>query len=270
MTDDRTQEMLTDAPREVFILALSILSIVNIVLTLPWGPLNDQQRQVIMIIDGTLTLIFLADFYARWRAADSKRTYFIRERGWLDLLGSLPYLRVLRIFRIVRAWTLMRAYGLNAMVRWVLRDRAQSALYVMTFLVIIVLETTGVAVLYFEPGAPNANITTGGDALWWGIVTVTTVGYGDQYPVTKGGRIVGVFLLIAGVVLFATLSGYLANLFLRPSFDADTAPTGGPAGSPGPAAPSDDMSEVLALLREQQHETAALRARLEELTRARP
>jgi len=264
MARDPAPETLINAPREAFILALSVLSIVNIVLIL-WGPLSDQQTVVIEIIGGTLTLLFLADFGARMHGAESKRVYFFHERGWLDLLGSLPYLRVLRLFRVVRAWGLMRAYGLRKTIDRLLRDRAERALYLMALLVILVLEITGVAVLFFEPGAPNANITTGGDAVWWGIVTVTTVGYGDQYQVTTGGRIVGVFLLVAGVVLFATLSGFLANAFLRPRS------AGEPDALQPPPAPVDggtaaaDLTEVLALLRQQRAETAALRTRLEEL-----
>ena len=156
----------------------------------------------------------------------------------------------------------MHAYGLRKIADWLLRDRAGSALYLMTLMVILVLEIAGVGVLYFESGAPNANITTGGDAVWWGIVTVTTVGYGDQYPVTTGGRLVGVFLLIGGVVLFATLSGFLANAFLRPrAGDAAEAPQPPASGGGGSA----DLTEVLALMRQQQAETAALRVRLEQL-----
>ncbi len=134
----------------------------------------------------------------------------------------------------------------------------------MTFLVILVLESTGTAVLYFEAADPNANIVSGGDALWWGVVTVTTVGYGDQYPVTPGGRVVGVFLLVAGVVLFATLSGYLANAFLSPRSRGD----GGGDGATVPAAPGHGdarLSEILDLLHHQQAETAALRAQLDRL-----
>lgn len=267
MARSRSTQELVNGPREVFIFALTVLSLTNIVLSVPFGPLSWQQRQVILIVDSILTIFFLVDFAVRLHQADSKSRYFFHERGWLDLLGSLPGLRILRVFRLIRAWGLMRNVGPGGIKAWLLRDRAQSALYVMTFLVLLVLEVAGVAVLWFEPGAPNANITTGGDALWWGIVTVTTVGYGDQYPVTTGGRIVGVFLLIAGVVLFATLSGYLANAFLTPRrSDASEPDVGTPA--PAPVAGDDRLNEIIGMLRDQQAETAALRRRLEELGQA--
>ena len=127
----------------------------------------------------------------------------------------------------------------------------------MMRLVILVLEIAGVGVPNLEPGAPNATITTGGDAVWWGIVTVTTVGYGDQYPVTTGGRLVGVFLLIGGVVCFATLSGSWPTPSCARARAATRTRRSRRPRSAAPA--SADLTEVLARLRQQQAETAALR-----------
>jgi len=89
-------------------------------------------------------------------------------------------------------------------------------LYLVVFVGITVLEFVGLLELRFEANAPGANITTAGDALWWGYVTATTAGYGDQYPVTTGGRLAGLIMLTVGVALFATFSGFLANAFLSP------------------------------------------------------
>ena len=91
---------------------------------------------------------------------------------------------------------------------------AAGTVYLVVFTGILVLEVVGLLQLRFEEDAPGANITTAGDALWWGYVTATTVGYGDQFPVTVGGRIVGFLMLTVGVALFATFSGFLANTFL--------------------------------------------------------
>ena len=219
----KKKETLVHPGYELFILALSVLSLVNLVfLVLPW-PLDGQQRDVILIVDGILTIVFLSDFAWRLTSAESKRAYFFQDRGWLDLIGSLPLLRVFRIFRVLRVGRLVREYGHGTLARWLLRERAQSALYVVCFLVILVLEVSSVLMLPLEARSPAANITTAGDALWWGIVTVTTVGYGDQYPVTTGGRVVGVFVLILGVGLFGTFTGFLANSFLsKPKEESST------------------------------------------------
>jgi voltage-gated potassium channel len=250
-------ERLRNPGYEIFILALSVLSIVNLVLLLPFTRLDDQQRDVILFVDAVLTIVFLSDFAYRLLTATSKRRYFFEERGWLDLIGSLPLLRVFRIFRVLKVGRLVRENGFGALARWLLRERAQSALYVVTFLVVLVLEVASVVILPLEAKSPDANITTAGDALWWGIVTVTTVGYGDQYPVTEGGRMVGVFVLIAGVGLFGTFTGFLANAFLAPS-KHDAAP----AEADTPRAL---VEEVRRELEEQESRSAALRVRLEEL-----
>jgi voltage-gated potassium channel len=71
-------------------------------------------------------------------------------------------------------------------------------------------------VLQFEDQSPDANITTGGDALWWALVTITTVGYGDKYPVTTLGRITGVFVMFAGVGIIGALASILASILVPP------------------------------------------------------
>jgi voltage-gated potassium channel len=255
----RPPDELSNPGYELFIMALSCLSMVNLLLVLPFVPLSTQDRDVVLIVDSLLTIIFLTDFTYRSVKAESFRAYFLRERGWLDLLGSLPLLRVFRIFRVLRVIRLVREYGLRTLARWVSRERAQSALYVVVFLVILVLEVASLAMVPLEARAANANITTGGDALWWGIVTVTTVGYGDQYPVTTGGRIVGVFVLLVGVGLFGTFTGFLANAFLSPAAEPEP-PAAAEAGSP---------REVIAGIRRelarQEADSAVLRERLEQL-----
>ena len=84
----------------------------------------------------------------------------------------------------------------------------------------MVLEVAGATIFAVEGGDPAANIQSPGDALWWGLVTITTVGYGDQYPVTVGGRLIGAILLFAGIALFSVLTGIHCQRLPRP---ADTA-----------------------------------------------
>jgi voltage-gated potassium channel len=85
-----------------------------------------------------------------------------------------------------------------------------------------VLEISSLLIISIEARLPEANIKTASDAIWWGYVTITTVGYGDLYPVTNSGRTVGIFLLTAGVGLFGVLTGYLANAFLAPPDERET------------------------------------------------
>jgi voltage-gated potassium channel len=244
---------------EIFILALSVLSIVNLILVVPFTPLSTEQRDVVLMVDALLTVVFLSDFAYRLLSAESKRVYFFREKGWLDLIGSLPLLRVFRIFRVLRVARIVREEGYGSLWRWLVHERAQSALYVVTFLVVVVLEVASLLMLPLEARSPDANITTAGDALWWGIVTVTTVGYGDQYPVTTGGRAVGVFVLVLGVGLFGTFTGFLANTFLAKPKEKPSEPPGSKRAI---------VADVRRELEAQEERSAALRARLEELEAA--
>jgi voltage-gated potassium channel len=201
---------------ELFMAAISVFSIVNLVLLVL--PLQGDVKTVILIVDTSLCLAFLADFLARLLRAYSKREYFFRQLGWLDLLGSLPFpgLRVARVFRVVRVVRLVHRVGLKRLYAQFVRDRAASALYVALFLSLVVVQYGSIFELVTQRSVAGANITSASDAVWYVIVTITTVGYGDRYPVTNAGRIVGVLIMIVGVGLFGVLTGFLANAFLSP------------------------------------------------------
>ena len=213
-----------------------------------------------------LTLIFLLDFTSRLLRSKPKRVYFIEQRGWLDLLGSLPsFFRLFRIFRLVRVTRLLGEYGVRNIVRSFIKNRADNALIVVLFLVLLVLEFGSMFVTFFEQQDPNANIKTGGDAVWWAFVSITTVGYGDQYPVTTGGRTMAVFVLATGVGLFGVLSGYLANFFLAPAAkdEPEEASAAGPVTSS-----TGGRVELLGMVDALEADIGVLRTRLAEQTEA--
>ena len=174
---------------------------------------------MILIVDTGLCFVFFADFLGRLRNAESKSKYFFRQLGWLDLLGSLPFpgLRIARVFRVSRVIRLVREVGMKTLVDKILHDRAGSALYTVLILCVVVIQYGAIFELVTNRTSPNANITTASDAVWYVIVTITTVGYGDKYPVTNPGRIVGVLIMVVGVGLFGVLTGFLANVFLAPA-----------------------------------------------------
>ena len=202
---------------QLFIVSISLLGAVNGIILVLFG--DSIAAGVLSLVDALLTPFFLVDFALRMAAAPSKSRYFFKQFGWADLLGSLwiPGLDFLRLFRIYRVVAIVKNIPkVSGGQPWrvVRRERANSILGSMVVLAILVLEVGGVAVLHFESASANANITTPGDALWWGIVTISTVGYGDKYPVTPGGRMVGTTAIIVGVALFSTISAFLANAFI--------------------------------------------------------
>jgi voltage-gated potassium channel len=207
---------------EIFIGALSVLSLVNIVLL---ALLRDPATQnVVRFVDLILSVIFLIDFLVRLHRAPKRSTYFFRQYGWADLLASLPFpqIKIMRVFRLARVIRLLRKYGARNIARSLLGDRAGSALLSLLLVGVLMMEFGSLGMLRLESSAPNANIVNASDAMWYVIVTMSTVGYGDKYPVTNGGRELGSIIIIVGVGIFGTLTGYLANLFLTPRQATDT------------------------------------------------
>ncbi|NTU84483.1 MAG: potassium channel family protein [Chloroflexales bacterium] len=248
---------------ELFIAALSILSIANLVIGYLW--IADEGLQTILnVINAIFLPIFLGDFVWRLLHASPKGAYFFRGFGWADLLSSLPLTqtKILRVFRLWRVGRFVREFGVGNLWRDFIRHRADNTLLTVVFLVICVVEFGALAALKFEQYAPGANITSASDAIWYVWVTITTVGYGDRYPVTNAGRMVGLLIMMAGVGLFGTLAGFLSNKFLTPP-EAK-------AEEAAPAEPSDlktYVTELRHMLATQERATAALHAKLDEIER---
>ncbi len=201
---------------DMFILALTMFSLINILWLI--APLSKPLTNVVLIVDVIFSFFFMTDFFLRLYRAPTKSSYFFRDRGWIDFLGSLPlpYIRILRIVRVIREYRPIQRLGPGGIWKRLKGDIAGSALLAAVFLTVVVIQYASMAILWVEGDDPDANIHTASDAVWWSYVTVTTVGYGDKFPVTNEGRLVGVALLSIGVGLFGVITGFLANSFLSP------------------------------------------------------
>lgn len=204
------------APYLLFTLLLSIATLVVLAIA-STEQLDPEVRKVLQYADWVVCALFFVDFLVQLVRAERRGEYLLRW-GWLDLLSSIPVvdsLRWTRLARVARILVLLRALrSVRVLWRFVREQRTESSVLVGALLALAMLVLSSVAVLHFEQ-VPQANIRTAGDALWWALTTMTTVGYGDCYPVTTGGRITAVVLMTVGVGLFATLSGALAAWFLR-------------------------------------------------------
>jgi voltage-gated potassium channel len=201
---------------EVFVLGVAILSIVNLALGLLVR--NPDSDQVVVVMDGIIMIIFSLDLVRRLNVADDNRAYLTKGYGWVDAISIIPLLRITRLLRIVRVVRVMgRMGGPRAAIRAFFANRAAGGLLLVLFVALLVLEFGSIAMLWAERSAPDALIVSAEDALWYVIVTMSTVGYGDFYPVTSTGRVIGSLIIVVGVGVFGTLTGFLANMFLTPS-----------------------------------------------------
>lgn len=209
-------EVLLSAAWEVFVLGVSILSVFNMVF-LWWLP-NPDLDMVVIIMDSLLTTVFLLDLLRRLVVADNRRAYVVRGYGWVDILAVFPPLRIFRLLRIVRVARVMSRFGGPVQAfRAFFSNKAEGGLLSVLLVAVLVLEFGSLAVLAVERGAEGGTIESAQDAVWYLIVTMSTVGYGDTYPVTDLGRLIGSLIIVVGVGVFGTLTGFLANAFLAPS-----------------------------------------------------
>jgi voltage-gated potassium channel len=199
-------------------LVIGLLAIFSLVILIPlhFGNLSSQDQTVLIILEDSLCAIFLFDFFRSLHLAPNKWGYFLKGGGWLDLLGSIPLsafaiFRVARLFRLIR---LLRKMTGGELRRMLTRRLAQSTLLFTLVIALFLIFTISWIVLRAEQNAAGANIKTYHEAVWWAFVTITTVGYGDYYPVTGVGQSMAIILMFFGLGIIGVLSSYLATTFI--------------------------------------------------------
>jgi voltage-gated potassium channel len=131
-------------------------------------------------------------------------------------------------------------------------------------MVTLIIESGAFLVLQAESASPDANIKTASDAIWWAYVTITTVGYGDRYPVTQAGRLVGIMVLTTGVAVFATFAGYISSKLLGSAEEQETETEQAPAASDQATV---CLAELNRLVAEREKIDSEIAARLERMER---
>ena len=205
-------------PLEYFIQVLIVISLVSIAVeTLPQLP--PRVGQILRIIEFFTVVVFTAEYVARLIASKPSIRYVFSFYGLIDLVAILPFylsagvdLRSVRAFRLLRLFRLLKLTRYSAAVRRFHRAFliAKEELLLFGAAAIIVLYLSAVGIYYFENTAQPEKYASVFHSLWWAIATLTTVGYGDVYPVTIGGKVFTFIVLVIGLGVVAVPTGLVA------------------------------------------------------------
>jgi voltage-gated potassium channel len=158
--------------------------------------------------------LFVLDYFVRLYLAPDRREWF--RQHLVDLLVvAFPLMRPLRLLRlVVLVGVLQKAVGTAV--------RGRILIYTIAGVILLVY-VASLAMYDQERGAPGTKIDSFGEALWWAVCTVTTVGYGDRYPITVTGRVIAVLLMVGGISLIGVVTASLASWIVERVAKTDAA-----------------------------------------------
>ena len=209
-----------------FNLAIQVLIFVSLVTfsidTLP--DLSATARKVLYGLEAVTVAIFTLEYILRIYVADDRRRFIFSFLGFVDLIAILPFyvahgvdlrsVRLLRIFRVFRILKLVRYnQAIDRFRAAFMEVREELIVYLVATAVILFLASVGI--YYFENEAQPDKFASIFHAMWWALATLTTVGYGDVYPVTVGGKVFTGVLLIVVLGLVAVPSGIVASALTK-------------------------------------------------------
>jgi voltage-gated potassium channel len=153
----------------------------------------------------------------------SKQKINYLKTHWLDFIASIPIIEPVRYIRILQIFRVLRLIRSSQQVLAHIRSNRREATIATIFLLITVLVTVGSAlILILEGNDPNSNIHSATDAIWWVFVTISTVGYGDHYPVTLAGKLLAAVIIFCGVGLFGMVAGLVSSVITDPQKQKET------------------------------------------------
>jgi voltage-gated potassium channel len=207
----------------MMVLALAMIPLIVVPLVLDLSPATER---ALLSIDYALWAVFAAEYGIKLYLAPNRQRFVAHHIPDL-IIVVVPVLRPLRVLRSVRLLRLLRLVLLGGFAakgvretRSILRHRGLN----WVLLIVLVLNLiAAAAVLEFERANPQANIDSYPDALWWAVTTITTVGYGDRFPMSPAGRGVAVVLMIAGIAMFGVITATIAAYFVEQKAEQDVA-----------------------------------------------
>ena len=185
-------------------LVLSVVFLIGYSIRCLDPSIGDGERTLLVVVLGTIWIVFVVDYVLRLALAVDKWAFV---RGNIpDLLAALlPIFRPFRLLRELRRISFFRAHTGSAV-------RARLVTYALGFIVLWIY-TISVTIVAAERGAHGATIVSLGDAIYWAVVTMATVGYGDMVPVTTFGRVLAVMLVLSGILIVGVTTATVVSYF---------------------------------------------------------
>jgi voltage-gated potassium channel len=202
---------------------LIILSLASFAVeTLP--DLTESQRRFLFWFEIVTVAIFTIEYVTRVVLTRPRRAYVLSFLGIVDLLAILPFylaagidMRSLRAFRLLRLLRILKLARYSSALRLYHRAFiiAREELILFGAAALVVLYLAAVGIYYCERDAQPDKFSSVFSCLWWAVTTLTTVGYGDAYPITTGGKIFTFFILVIGLGVVAVPTGLLASALAK-------------------------------------------------------
>lgn len=214
------------AHQRLFDQASLFLIIISVILfTIETVPELGHYHHWFKIADTIIVIIFSLEYVTRLYLSHSKKKFILSPFGIIDLLSILPFylsfgftdfrwfriLRVVRVFRIFKLTRYIKAADRLKLAYMNIREE----LFVFLAISFLLIYLSAVGVYYFERHIQPDKFGSIVHSLWWAVVTLTTVGYGDVYPVSLGGRIFTSIVLLLGLSMISIPSGLLASSFSK-------------------------------------------------------
>ncbi|QLG46016.1 ion transporter [Costertonia aggregata] len=206
-----------------FIQILILVSIISFSFeTVP--DLKPETRKLLRIIEVFCVLVFSIEYILRIYVADNRRRFIFSFFGLIDVLAILPFylsigidLRSLRALRFLRLFRILKLMRYNRAIKHFSKAimLAKEEILLFLFVTLILIYFSAVGIYYFENAAQPEHFSSIFDSLWWAIITLTTVGYGDVYPITVGGRIFTFFILMIGLGIVAIPTGIISSALTK-------------------------------------------------------
>ena len=202
---------------ELGIALLTVISLIVVLIDI-FFPLSAEQKQFIYVFDLVVVIILAIDFTFRVRRSAKKSRYIMNH--WYEIPAMLPLVlyasadastiagQVLEQFRVIAFFRLVRLYYILTLIQG-------SRFVLLSAFSIITIVFGALGVYLSESGDASANIKTLPDAFWWAVETVSTVGYGDVYPITAEGKVIGSFVMFAGIGILATFITALGSKLIE-------------------------------------------------------